>query len=172
MRATRAVRARARANEGSRSYGIPCPHKKLCAQQDVCAHEGVLAAFTSTLINVLSCPGAAKVRTLLRMPAQFRASLALVAHAQGTGGAFTCVTRDLHVQGALLHLHQGVPDTVRVGSSGRLQIELAQGAPVEFDVVVRHRHAFALGVRFIAHDARAGELPAEPSALRRAPRDA
>ena len=64
-----------------------------------------------------------------------------------------CVTRDLHVQGALLHIRAGVPDAVRVGSQGSLVIELAAGVPVALDVVVRHRHAYGIGVCFVARDA-------------------
>ena len=90
------------------------------------------------------------MRTLQRMPAHFRATLAL---AQAPQETLTCVTRDLHVQGALLHLHAGVPDAVRVGSEGSLLIELAAGVPVALNVVVRHRHAFGLGVSFVADDA-------------------
>ena len=112
-----------------------------------CTQEDVIAAFTSTLRTVHSCPGDSKVRTLQRMPAHFRAALAL---SPGLADALICVTRDLHVQGALLHLHAGVPELVRVGSRGRLRIELAAGVPLEVDVVVRHCHAYGLGVRFIA----------------------
>ncbi len=89
------------------------------------------------------------MRTLQRMPAHFRATLAL---AQTPQDVLTCVTRDLHVQGALLHLHAEVPEAVRVGSRGSLVIELAAGVPVELNIVVRHRHAHGIGVCFVTQD--------------------
>ncbi len=125
---------------------------------------GVVAApsdrGTATLSRGPRQSGASSVRSLQRIPVHYRAALSLAP--AGVGGRMAaavdagrhdrllvCVTRDLHAEGALLHVAAGVPDGARVGSPGRLRIEIGAGETVEFDVDVRHVGAQRLGVRFV-----------------------
>lgn len=117
------------------------------------------------------------MRSLQRVPVAYRASLTLddgappfavpaEGHAAlgrdpaltaGWGHGFAdaprvldCVTRDMHAEGALLHVAAGVPGNARVGLAGRLRIEIARGDCVELEIDVRHVGEHRLGVRFLA----------------------
>ena len=79
------------------------------------------------------------------MPVHFRASLTLPRSAH----ALRCITRDLHAEGALLQFSDEVPAQLDIGSHGRLWIEIAPAAPVEFLIDVRHRKSQRVGVRFL-----------------------
>jgi hypothetical protein len=114
------------------------------------------------------------VRSLQRVPVHYRAALTLrgvapegagAVAADGRAGqdadaatdaamrcmstAHACVTRDLHAEGALLHVTGGAPAATQVGSRGHVRIEIAAGDTVEFAVNVRHVAGQRVGVQFV-----------------------